>query len=68
MYEIIKDTQLMSTGSSKNVYMNIVLNSGVPLKQDMYLAVIIIQFPTRKLCDNFKRNLITLMNILVILS
>ena len=58
----------MPTGSSKSVYRNIVLSSGVLLKQDMYLAGIIIQFLTKKLYDNFKRNFVTLMNIPVTLS
>lgn len=63
-----KNAQLMSTGSSKSVYMNIVLSSGVQLKQGMYLAGIIIQFLTKKLYDIFERNLVTLMNIPVTLS
>lgn len=64
----LKNAQLMHTGPSKSVYMNIVLSSGVLLQQDMYLAAIIIKFLTKKLYDNFKRNFVTLMNIPVTLS
>lgn len=58
----------MPTESSKSVYINTVLSSGILLKQDTYLAGIIIQFLTKKLYDNFKKNLVILMNIHVTLS
>lgn len=57
----------MPTGSCKRVYMNIVLTSGVLLKQDVYLTGIIIQFLTKKFYDNFKRNFVMLINIPVTL-
>lgn len=62
-----KIAQLMPTGSCKRVYMNIVLTSGVLLKQDVYLTGIIIQFLTKKFYDNFKRNFVMLINIPVTL-